>query len=142
MIRPLEVTDYDKHYLALLNQLRPVESYELSSFERVYKDYQDNNQHYIFVIEEENRIVGTITVLLETKFIYEGRKLAHIEDLVVHEDHRKKGYGGKLVDYCVDFCKKQGCKKIALCSRKTAEEFYNKKGFDVIGNYFAKYLDL
>ena len=140
MIRALEVTDYDKHYLALLNQLRPVESYESSSFERVYKDYQDNNQHYIFVIEEENVIVGTITVLLETKFIYEGRKLAHIEDLVVHEDHRKKGYGGKLVDYCVDFCKEQGCKKIALCSRKTAEEFYNKKGFDIIGNYFAKYL--
>ena len=140
MIRALEVTDYDKDYLALLNQLRPVEAYDSSSFERVYKDYQDNKQHYIFVIEEENSIVGTITVLLETKFIYEGRKLAHIEDLVVHEDHRKKGYGGKLISYCVDFCKEQGCKKIALCSRKTSEEFYYKKGYDVIGNYFAKYL--
>ena len=62
--------------------------------------------------------------------------------LLANKSYRNKGYGGMLVNYCIDFCRDNGCKKIGLCSRVNAQEFNYKKGFDVIGNYFAKYLKI
>lgn len=141
-IRKLEKKDYSKKYLELLNQLKPIKKYDEDSFNSIFDDIDTNPRHSIFVIEDNNIIVGTVTVLLETKFIYEGDKLGHIEDLVVCKSYRNKGYGGMLVDYCLEFCKKNDCKKIGLCSRVNAQEFYYKKDFDVIGNYFAKYLKI
>ena len=139
-IRKLKKSDYYKNYLGLLNQLRPVNDYSYEKFEKIYDEIKKNKNHIIFVIEENNIIVGTITVILETKFIYEGLKLGHIEDFVVDKDYRKSGYGSKLISHCEEFCKKNKCKKIGLCSRPTASDFYYKKGYDIIGNYFAKYL--
>ena len=139
-IRLLEKEDYHKKYLELLNQLRPLDIYDFETFEKIYEIIDNYDNHSIFVIENDNLIVGTVTLVLETKFIYEGDKLGHIEDLVVDRNYRKMGYGGKLIDYCIDYCKKNNCRKIALCSRNNSQEFYYKKGYDVIGNYFAKYL--
>lgn len=139
-IRLLEKGDYYKNYLQLMNQLRPTNVYSYSRFEKIFNEIQKDKKHNIFVIEEDNIIVGTVTIVLETKFIYEGERLGHIEDLVVDKDYRKKGLGGKLIDHCISFCKANNCRKIGLCSRSNAQEFYYKKGFDVIGNYFAKYL--
>ncbi len=139
-IRLLEKGDYYKNYLELMSQLKPTNIYSYSKFEKIFKEIEKNKNHNIFVIEEDNIIVGTVTIVLETKFIYDGDKLGHIEDLVVDKEYRKKGYGGNLVDHVVNFCKKNQCRKIGLCSRPNAQEFYYKKGFDVIGSYFAKYL--
>tara|TARA_B100000963_G_scaffold12624_1_gene9734 strand:+ start:3380 stop:3811 length:432 start_codon:yes stop_codon:yes gene_type:complete len=139
-IRLLEIGDYHKNYLQLMNQLKPTKIYSYAKFKKIFKQIEKNEEHNIFVIEEDGIIVGTITVVLETKFIYEGEKLGHIEDFVVDKNYRKKGYGGNLIEHVINFCKKNDCRKIGLCSRPCAQEFYYKKGFDVIGNYFAKYL--
>jgi len=139
-IRLLEIGDYHKNYLQLMNQLKPTKIYSYALFKKIFKQIEKNDEHNIFVIEEDGIIVGTITIVLETKFIYEGEKLGHIEDFVVDKNYRKKGYGGNLIEHVINFCKKNDCRKIGLCSRPYAQEFYYKKGFDVIGNYFAKYL--
>ena len=141
-IRKLQKTDYNKRYLELLNQLKPIIRYDQEIFNNIFEDISNDIRHNIFVIEDDGIIVGTITVLLESKFIFMGDKLGHIEDLVVDRSYRNKGYGGMLVNYCIDYCRENGCKKIGLCSRVNAQEFYYKKGFDVIGNYFAKYLKI
>ena len=87
----LEKGDYYKNYLQLMNQLRPTNVYSYSRFEKIFNEIQKDKKHNIFVIEEDNVIVGTVTIVLETKFIYEGERLGHIEDLVVDKDYRKKG---------------------------------------------------
>ena len=139
-VRRLEKSDYHKNYLGLLNQLKPIEMFDFNKFSSIFDNISKNKNHVIFVIEEDNIIVGTITVLMEEKFIYGGQKLGHIEDFVVDSKYRKCGYGSKLLEHSILFCKNNNCRKVGLCSRANAVDFYYKKGLDVIGNYFAKYL--
>lgn len=138
-IRILEKEDYYKNYLELLNQLRSFKKYDFNNFQNILKSINYNDNHNIFVIEKNDLIVGTTTLILEKKFIYGGNTLGHIEDVVVHKDYRNKGYGSKLIDYCIDYCKKNNCAKIGLCSRNDSQEFYLKKGFNIIGNSYSKY---
>ena len=139
-IRELESNDYNKEYLELLNQLRPVQKYSYTKFNEIITHISKHERNKkTFVIENDNIICGTISIVIETKFIYEGKSLVHIEDLVIHEKYRKNGYGTKLIDHCLSYAKQHNCQKIALCSRTDATEFYAKKNFKIIGSYFAKY---
>ena len=140
-IRELNEIDYNKGYLNLLNQLRNVETYSYEIFLHILLNIKNNKNHKIFVIENNNIICGTITLLIENKFIYGGKSLGHIEDLVVHDEYRKSGLGTQLIDYCIDYAKQNNCKKVALCSRIDAQKFYENKEFQTIGMYYAQYFE-
>ena len=141
IIRELAYNDFFKEYINLLNKLRNVEHYNYETFLNILSNIKNNKNHKIFVIENNNIICGTITLLIETKFIYGGKSLGHIEDLVVHEKYRNSGLGTQLIDYCIDYAKNNNCKKVALCSRIDAQNFYEKKNFKTIGMYYAQYFE-
>ena len=61
-IRKIEKKDYSKKYLELLNQLKPIKKYDEDSFNSIFDDIDTNPRHSIFVIEDNNIIVGTVTV--------------------------------------------------------------------------------
>lgn len=84
----------------------------------------------IFVdIDEQLTIRGAITALLEKKVIHKGGIVCHIEDLVVHKDHRGQQIGSKLVDHVVNYAKEKGCYKTILNCNDEVEPFYQKLGF-------------
>ena len=84
----------------------------------------------IFVdIDEQLTIRGAITALLETKVIHKGGIVCHIEDLVVHKDHRGQQIGSELVDHVVNYAKEKGCYKTILNCNDQVEPFYQKLGF-------------
>ena len=51
-----------------------------------------NTNHNIYFYIENDKIVGSITLLIEQKLIHNGKCVGHIEDFVVSENYRKKGY--------------------------------------------------
>ena len=84
----------------------------------------------IFVdIDEQLTIRGAITALLEKKVIHKGGIVCHIEDLVVHKDHRGQQIGSELVDHVVNYAKEKGCYKTILNCNDEVEPFYQKLGF-------------
>ena len=84
----------------------------------------------IFVdIDEQLTIRGAITALLEKKVIHKGGIVCHIEDLVVHKDHRGQQIGSELVDHVVNYAKEKGCYKTILNCNEQVEPFYQKLGF-------------
>ncbi len=84
----------------------------------------------IFVdIDEQLTIRGAITALLEKKVIHKGGIVCHIEDLVVHKDHRGQQIGSELVDHVVNYAKEKGCYKTILNCNDQVEPFYQKLGF-------------
>ena len=69
MIRELNVADYDKGYLELLMQLKQTMiKYDFETFKEILDEVNENKHHKIFVIEKCNKIIGTATILIETKF--------------------------------------------------------------------------
>ena len=82
-----------------------------------------------FVASLENRIVGTASLFVEEKFIHEGGKSGHIEDVAVHKDFQKHGVGAALIRHVVEEARAAKCYKVILnCSEGTAA-FYEKLGF-------------
>jgi ribosomal protein S18 acetylase RimI-like enzyme len=84
----------------------------------------------LFIIEIDNKeIAGMLTLVNYT--IPTGRKI-WIEDVVVDEAHRGKGYGRKLMLYAIEQARSAGAKSIELTSRPSrieANQLYRKLGF-------------
>ena len=88
-----------------------------------------NKYHSIYVLQQENNIVGFGTLILEHKLTHNGCIMAHIENIIIDENYRKQGYGNILIKELIQICKKEKCYKIILNCDSNLEEFYKKNDF-------------
>ena len=132
-IRPLESTDYGKQYVQLLNVLtgedknNKKKTLSLSAYQEILDSL--NPCHRVLVVEKDNLIIATMTVLIERKFIHGGSKVLHVEDVIVHPFYQKQGIGKKLVQEALRIAVEEHCYKTILdCSRENIP-FYESCGF-------------
>lgn len=112
---------------SLLQQLTHAPKLEYSVFKNIIESLDTN--HFIYVYLENDKILGIITLLIEQKLIHNGKKVAHIEDLVVDKKIKGKGIGSKLIQHCIEKANNFNCYKIILNCNKNLLEFYEKNGF-------------
>jgi ribosomal protein S18 acetylase RimI-like enzyme len=89
---------------------------------------KSKNTHF-FIAELDKKIVGILTI--GTYDIPSGTKV-WIEDVVVDESQRGKGFGKELILFAVGFAKSSGAEAIELTSRPSrvaANQLYKKLGF-------------
>ena len=130
-IHEIEYNDIDKGFLEVLENLLLPEI-DNNNAKNILKKIKSNPLHKIFVAKDDNsdKIVGTITLFVEPKFINKGMQVGYIEDVSVRKGYEGLGIGFKLVDYATTYAiSKERCKKILLyCSGKNIS-FYEKLGF-------------
>jgi len=125
--REIIESDMNKGYINLINQLSLTAYGCYPLFSKFVKNL--NERHKVWVIEEYQQIIGTITVWIEPKVIHGYNNVCHIEDVVVDEKHQKKGLGKKLMNKAINYAKEMKCYKVILdCSHKNVQ-FYKKCGF-------------
>lgn len=126
VIRLLNNDDYEK-YLELINEFRSTKF----NFEE-YKNTLDNinKSSEIWVIELDNELIGTGTIIYEHKFIFNISKVAHIEDICVKEKFRKNGFGKIIVDYLAKKALENDCYKVVLECSDSIVNFYEKCNFE------------
>jgi glucosamine-phosphate N-acetyltransferase len=93
-----------------------------------YKNVLNKNQ-YIIVIENNNKIVGSGTLLIEQKLTYGGCKLGHIENILIDKNEKGKYLGTTLVNKLVDVANKHKCYRIDLICTDKLIKFYEKMKF-------------
>ncbi|UCD95201.1 MAG: GNAT family N-acetyltransferase [Candidatus Zixiibacteriota bacterium] len=106
----------------------------------VLKKYTSDPDYMIWGYEEDDRIVGFITVSLRQALLYEG-KVAIIEDLVVEESHHSGGVCRKLDRFVEDIVESMGVKGIEANSdfqRSEAHDFWEKCGYSKLAYQFRK----
>jgi glucosamine-phosphate N-acetyltransferase len=133
MITLAELSNTDDYYqyCLLLEQLTSINPNNIKKedFMNYLSIIKSNPYHKIIIAKLHNKIIGTITVLIEPKFIHNLSKIAHIEDVVVDKNYRSHGIGGLLVRKAIEISKQFQCYKIILdCSDKNID-FYSKFGF-------------
>lgn len=82
------------------------------------------------VAKDGKKIVGMATVYILQKF---GKRVAHVEDVVVDSAYRGQGLGEKLVLATVDTARAKKVITLTLTSRPTniaANKLYQKLGFE------------
>lgn len=86
--------------------------------------------HIYVAIHDDGKIIGTITLLVEQKFLRWGALAGHLEDVAVREGYEGQGIGGWLVAHAVSQAKQLWCYKIILDCNEKLLWFYAKYGFE------------
>jgi GNAT superfamily N-acetyltransferase len=109
-------------------------SCNIISFEKFceYYDIIFKNSE-IFVARLNDKIVGSITIIYDQKFINNYALYAHIEDVVVDEDYRTLKIGSKLIEHVKNRCIEKNCRKCSLVCSKEISSFYLKNHFEEKG---------
>ena len=129
--RFIEIEDLKPDYLEAINRLIA----QLSTSSHTFTEAELNSliaspQSHLYALEYDEKIIGMVTLC-----IYKcptGRK-AWIEDVVVDQNHRGKGYGKLMVRKAMEECQNRGNVTLMLTSRPSrivANQLYQSLGFE------------
>ena len=114
VIREIEENDLENGFLESLDFLSKASNIDRDKAREILKKINHDPNHIIHVAIDDNKIVGSTTLLIEQKFIHEGGLVGHIEDVVVRKDYEGKGIGIKLVMSMLERAKEKNCYKTIL----------------------------
>jgi glucosamine-phosphate N-acetyltransferase len=134
IIRELRKEDLWNGFLTTLDSLRQASNIDQNKAEEIFEKINSNPDHVIVVAELDGKIVGSTTLLIETKFIHGGGLVGHIEDVVVDKNFQGQKIGEKMMKYLLEFAKNRGCYKTILDCTDDVKPFYEKLGFKHIAN--------
>lgn len=140
-IREAQEQDYKelmKLYDAFYNGKRNFVSHKEDSFASVLKD----SSSYVFVAEEEGKLIGFITG--SSRFVVRyPKQIMQLDELFVSVSHRKKGVGGRLMEAIEEKARDLDCANIYIethTDNTKAHKLYELHGFKNTGIYFKKIL--
>lgn len=138
--RHINEEDYYKGYFELLEFLSVVKKSSFDEFKDQMSIIKKSNS-CIYVLEEDNNIVASVTIIIEYKFIRNLGKVCHIEDMVIHKKYQSKKYGSKLISLTKEIAKLNNCYKMILDCSEDNMGFYVKQGFEKKSCGMALYLN-
>ena len=135
IFRKLKINDFNQ-YKQLLNEFRS-SNFTMKQFKNFIL-HEENTR--IYVLEDKNKLYATGTILTEKKFIHDFSLYCHIEDIIVKNEFKGKGYGTLLMKKMIDICKQKRCYKMLLDCDIQLIQFYEKCGFTNSGFQMTIYL--
>ena len=123
----LNNTDF-KQYLNLINHF--TSDIKDVSFEE-FVQHRNKSTNKIYVIKDNNQIIATGSLIIDYKFMHNLSCMAHIEDVVVDEKYRGKGYGKRVINELKKIARDEyKCYKVILDCHEHNIKFYEKCGFE------------
>lgn len=143
--RPLNIEDFQKWFCSVLSELTSCETNEQKFkeiFNLIYEINKIEPQYFIVVWEDTNswKIVVAWSVIIEKKFIHDGKSVWHIEDIVVSTEYRGLWLWEHVISILKDISNKNCYKVILDCDKKNLW-FYNKCWFSEKSLWMAVYFE-
>ena len=128
-IRKLEQRDIQNGFLDCLNEFRESKDLTVEHAIELFQELELNPVQMVYVAVIDEQVVGCSTILLEQKFIHNGGKIAHLEDLVVRKKYQGQGIAEEIIKTLLSIAEKKGCyKTLSDCTDKILP-FWQKIGF-------------
>jgi glucosamine-phosphate N-acetyltransferase len=128
-IRELQEKDLFNGFLESLDSLRKASDLDPKKAKDIFRNIKSRSDYVIYVAVQNSKVIGSATIFIEQKFIHDGGKVGHIEDVVVRKEHQGEGIGQKLIVTLLVYAKKKGCYKTVLDCTDEVTPFYEKLGF-------------
>lgn len=109
---------------------------------KVFADISADPRHDIFVLEDGDEVAGTVVLLIVPNLSHSATPWALLENLVVSEKYRRRGFGRMLLEHAVSRARDKGCYKVQLMSDRRREEahaLYGSVGFEASAYGFRLY---
>ena len=128
-IRELQEKDLFNGFLESLDSLRKASDLDPKKAKTIFKKIKSMSDHVIYVAVQDSRVIGSATIFIEQKFIHDGGKVGHIEDVVVRKEHQGERAGQQIIKALLVYAEKKGCYKTILDCTDEVMPFYEKLGF-------------
>ncbi len=128
-IRKLQRRDIYNGFLLSLDSLRKSSHVKPKKANIIFDKILKNPDHVIYVAIDNGKVIGATTLLIEQKFIHDGGKVGHIEDVVVRKEYQGKRIGREIVSALLKYAEKKGCYKTILDCSDDLIPFYESLGF-------------
>ena len=102
------------------------------SYRAALREIEADPRQELLVAECGGRVVATLALGVVANLSHRGRPWAFVENVVVDEAERSKGYGEVLMRHAIERARAAGCYKLVLTSnkrRRHAHRFYERLGF-------------
>ena len=133
IIREIEENDFDNGFFETLSNLSTVGDIKTNEVlkKEIIKEIITNNDYIIIISEdtESREVIGTATLFIEQKFIHNGGKVGHIEDVATRKGYEGRGIGKEIINKLITISRERGCYKIILDCDEKVSKFYEKIGF-------------
>ena len=133
-IRKLQKKDLHNGFLTSLDSLRKASDIKPEKAKAVFEKISKNPNQIIYVAIKDSKVIGSACIFIEQKFIHNGGRVGHIEDVVVEKKFQGKGIGQRLVQALLEYAKKHGCYKTILDCTDDLVPFYENLGFKKYSN--------
>ena len=107
-----------------------------SAFTEAFSRLSEQDDALVLVAEESDQIIGYLLGFDHWTFFANGR-VSWVEEVMVHQDHRRRKIGRDLMDGFEQWASSRGSKLVALATRRAAP-FYLALGYDESAIYFRK----
>ena len=124
------IHDDERHYEAVLRLMGQLTARDITFTPNDYAQLVQSPSSKLFLLLCEGNVMGMLTI--GTYASPTGTK-AWIEDVVVDEKLRGKGFGRKLVEHAIGYCKERSIDTVYLTSnpkRLAANALYQAIGFE------------
>jgi len=132
--------------LELLHELgrpKPQKNNELEKFEKLLKNYMQEDDKKILVAQIDNsKIIGMISIIFLSRLNQNTLEM-YVPELIVSQNYHSKGIGKKLINFSIKLGKEKQCHRIRLESgnqRVESHKFYKHLGFEDSSIFFTKNL--
>ena len=130
IIREFKKEDINNGFIETLSENWPITKITEESLNRVL-----NNENYIFVVEEDDKIVGSIILHLQYKFIHDGGIVGYLDELIVRKKYGNAGMGSKLLKHAIEKAEELGCYKILGYCYDAPVSISKRAGLEVFNQY-------
>jgi len=130
-VKELEKDDLINSFFDTLSNLTETgkDVYNKEFSQKIFDKIRKSSNIKIFVAIKDTDIVGSITAIIEQKFINNGGKICHIEDVVTRKGFENLGIGSTLVKKVIELAIQEKCYKVILNCSQYNLRFYEKLGF-------------
>lgn len=138
-IRRVVKQDLDFIYQAINELENEVLDFEM--FSRIFDENISNPKNLYLVAEIENKGVGFVSFHTQNLLHHCGL-VGEIQEFFIHQNHRGKGVGRKLINEILDYADQNKLKSIEVTTNKRRVEnvmIYENLGFSLTHNKFTIY---
>lgn len=129
-----DANDLKTLYFEYLTHYPPTEEQNMQQWADMLNKFEKDENMHLLVAIEDNRAVSSVQMAIVESLTHNVRPFAVIENVVTHEDYRKKGYASALLERATEIARDRGCYKVFLetgSNRESTLNFYRNNGFAI-----------
>ena len=129
-----DAQDLKTLYFDYLTHYPPTEEQDMQQWADLLNKFEKDDNMHLLVAVEDGKAVSSVQMAIVESLTHNVRPFAVIENVVTHEDYRKKGYASALLERATEIARDRNCYKVFLetgSNRESTLNFYRSNGFAI-----------